>query len=201
METLPTRLLSLLTETFYKHRVRVFVYVGVSVFFIFSLMGLTVLFTYMRVSDDHRKKMETVQNRLLMDVCEQAAKVARSEGEILGYRNIISTFARKGKRKSLGTFTVTAYDPIESCKPFDDGITSIAIPVGMGVGAVDPSVIPYGSVLYFPEIERYFFACDTGTAMKKGSGRNIDLLMPTVEEAMKFGRKRLKVELIDLSGN
>ena len=66
---------------------------------------------------------------------------------------------------------------------------------------MDPDVIPYGSVLYLPEIERYFFACDTGTAMKQGDGRNIYLLVPTVKEAREFGRRRLRVELIDLSGN
>ena len=201
METLPTRVFSLLEEMFAKYRVRLSVYVGVLAPFIFSLMGLTALFTYMRVSHDYEIRMEKMQNRLLMDVCEQAARVAQFEGEIQGYRNVIRAFTKKGRRKPLGTFTVTAYDPVVSCRPFDDGITSIAMPAGMGVGAVDPDVIPYGSVLYLPEIERYFFACDTGAAMKQRGGRNIDLLVPTVEEAMEFGRRRLKVELIDLSGN
>lgn len=201
METLPARVFSLMKEIFAKYRVSLSVYVGVLAPFIFSLMGVTALFTYMRVGHDYETKMAEMQNRLLMDVCEQAARVAQFEGEIQGYRNVISAFTKKGRRKPLGTFTVTAYDPVISCKPYDDGITSIAMPVGMGVGAVDPNVIPYGSVLYLPEIERYFFACDTGAAMKQRGGRNIDLLVPTVEEAMEFGRRRLKVELIDLSGN
>jgi 3D (Asp-Asp-Asp) domain-containing protein len=155
----------------------------------------------MKVSHDYEMKMEKVQARLLMDVSEQASKAAGFEGEIQGYRNVISTLSKKGRRKPLGKFTVTAYDPIESVKPFDDGLTSKIIPAGMGVAAVDPGVIPYGSVLYLPEYEKYFFASDTGSAMKKGDGRNIDLLMPTVEEALQFGRRRLEVELIDLSEN
>lgn len=199
METLPTRIFSLLEEIFNRYIARVLVYVGVSSFVASGLMVLTCLFTYMRVSHDYEVKMEKMQGRLLMDVCEQASKAARFEGEIQGYRNVIYTFSRKSRRKSLGTFTVTAYDPIESCKPFDDGLTSKALPVGMGVAAVDPGVIPYGSVLYLPEFGRYFFACDTGAAMKKRDGRNIDLLMPTVGEAREFGKKHLKVELIDLS--
>ncbi len=201
METLPTRVFSLLEEIFSEYRLRVLVYVGVLAFLVFSLMGLTALFTYMRVSHDYEVRMREMQNRLLMDVCEQVARVTRVEGEIQGYRNVVRAFAKKGRRKSLGTFTVTAYDPVESCKPFDDGVTSMAIPAGMGVGAVDPGLIPYGSVLYLPEIERYFFACDTGVAMKKGNGRNIDILVRTVEEALEFGRRRLQVELIDLSGD
>ena len=199
METLPTRIFSLLEEIFNKYRVKTFVYIGISSFITFALAGLTCLFTYMRVSHDYEMKMEKMQARLLMDAYDQAAKVMHLEGEIQGYRNVISTFSRKGTRKPLGTFTVTAYDPIESCKPFDDGITAKALPAGMGVAAVDPGVIPYGSVLYLPEIEKYFFASDTGTAMKEGDGRNIDILMPTVEEARNFGRKRLAVELVELS--
>jgi hypothetical protein len=52
-------------------------------------------------------------------------------GEIQGYRTALLTFSKRGKRRQLGTFTATAYDPVESCKPFDDGLTSKAIPVGM----------------------------------------------------------------------
>ena len=127
----------------------------------------------------------------------QAAKAAKLAGEIQGYRNAIHMFSRRSKRRPLGTFTITAYDPVESCKPFDDGMTSKALPVGMGVAAVDPGVIPCGSVLYLLKHQRYFFACDTGAAMRRGSGRNIDLLMPTVREAREFGRRNLEVEPID----
>jgi len=200
MEGLLTGIFALLPEMLKRCRVtKVLVYVGVSSFVIFALMGLACLFTYMRVSYDYEMKLQELQGRLLMDVCKQVTKSARFEGEIRGYRNVIATFSKRGKRKPLGTFTVTAYDAVESCRPFDDGVTSKAIPAGMGIAAVDPGVIPYGSVLYLPEYERYLFACDTGSAMKKGDGRNIDLLMPTVGEAREFGRRRLKVELIDLS--
>ena len=199
MGTPPTRILSLLQEIFNRCRARVLVYVGVSSLITFALMGLTCLFTYMRVSHDYGVKTEEVQARLLVDASMQATKAARFAGEIQGYRNAIYTFSRRSKRRPLGTFTITAYDPVESCKPFDDGMTSKALPVGMGVAAVDPGVIPYGSVLYLPEYQRYFFACDTGAAMLRGSGRNIDLLMPTVKEAREFGRRNLEVELIDLS--
>ena len=121
------------------------------------------------------------------------------EGEIKVYRDAVCALSKSGKRTSLGIFTATAYDPVESCKPFDDGITAKLIPAGLGIAAVDPSIVPYGSVLYLPELNRYFFACDTGAAMKRNGGKNIDLLMPTVEAARKFGRQRLAVELIDLS--
>ena len=46
---------------------------------------------------------------------------------------------------------------------------------------------------------RDILASDTGAAMKRGNGKNLDILMPTVKEAMNFGRKNLKVELVDLA--
>ncbi len=192
VETLPIRIFSSLEGIFSKYRIKAFVYIGVSAFVAFAFTGLACFFTYVSVSQNYQLQIQEMQDRFLTDISQR-------DGEIKGYRNVISAFSKKGRRKPLGAFKVTAYDPVESCKPFDDGITSVALPAGMGVAAVDPGVIPYGSVLYIPEVEKYFFACDTGAAMRREDGKNIDLLMPTVEEAREFGVKSLQVELIDLS--
>lgn len=173
-------------------RLRELIGVRISPLLTFGLVGLIFLAGYTVASHDYALEIGQMQTKLM-------AESERLESEINEYRNLISSFSKKGRRKSLGTFTVTAYDPVESCKPFHDGMTSKMIPAGMGVAAVDPGVIPYGTVLYIPELGKYFFASDTGAAMKRGDGRNIDLLMPTVEEALRFGRKHLEVELIDLS--
>lgn len=201
MDQLPITLLHLIVEILSKRWARIFVFLGVISFITFALMGMMCLSTYIYVAHDYEMQMQAVSNRALLDVCVYSARVARLEGEIEAYQQNIEAFSRRGRRKPLGRFTVTAYDPVESCKPFDDGITAKSIPVGMGIAAVDPGVIPYGSVLYFPELSQYFFASDTGAAMKRGTGRNIDLLMPTVKQALAFGRRSLSVELIDLSEN
>ncbi|MBM7543148.1 G5 and 3D domain-containing protein [Amphibacillus cookii] len=62
-----------------------------------------------------------------------------------------------------------------------------------GVVAVDPSVIPLGTKLY---IEGYGYAVarDTGGAI---AGNKIDLHMSSSEEARRFGRRTVKVEIID----
>jgi len=150
----------------------------------------------MRVSHDYEVEMERLGTRLLMDVCEQAAKAARFEGEIQGYQRVIGTFARKGRRKSLGTFTVTAYDPDESCIPYNDGFTSIGLPVGDGIFAVDPKKIAYGSFLHIPAINKYGIAGDTGAAMRR-SPNAIDVFIPMRKDAIVFGRQELEVELIE----
>ncbi|BAQ09488.1 DNA polymerase III subunits gamma and tau [Bacillus sp. OxB-1] len=59
--------------------------------------------------------------------------------------------------------------------------------------AVDPSVIPLGSKVWV-EGYGYAIAGDTGGAIK---GRKIDLHVPTTSEAYKFGKRQVKVKIID----
>ncbi len=59
--------------------------------------------------------------------------------------------------------------------------------------AVDPSVIPLGSKVW---VEGYGYAVagDTGGAIK---GKKIDLHVPTKGDAYKFGRRQVKIKIID----
>ncbi|WP_339252580.1 ubiquitin-like domain-containing protein [Sporosarcina sp. FSL W8-0480] len=59
--------------------------------------------------------------------------------------------------------------------------------------AVDPDVIPLGSKVWV-EGYGYAIAGDTGGAIK---GKKIDLHMPTKSAANKFGRRQVKVKVID----
>lgn len=205
METLPHVLCSLLKRVFRRYWVRTFVFGGVFSCITFSLMGLTGLFTYMRVSDDYEVKMRRTEAQLLLDVHNYVAQVAGLKGEIRGYREVITSLSRPGKRIPLGRFRVTAYDPDESCKPYNDSLTSTGLKIVdddgkimRGVVAVDPGKIPYGSTIYLRELNLLAYAADTGAAMKKHGGKNIDILVPTVAEAMTFGVKYVDVDLIDV---
>lgn len=62
----------------------------------------------------------------------------------------------------------------------------------VGVVAVDPAVIPLGTKL-FVEGYGYATAADTGGYIK---GNRIDLFFDTKEEAMKFGRRKIKVYVL-----
>ncbi|MBZ4687820.1 MAG: hypothetical protein JG764_1453 [Clostridiales bacterium] len=63
----------------------------------------------------------------------------------------------------------------------------------VGIVAVDPKVIPLGTKMY---VEGYGFAeaQDTGGAIK---GEKIDVFMDTREEALKWGRKKVKVYILE----
>lgn len=96
-------------------------------------------------------------------------------------------------RRTL-TMHATGYDPgPKSCGKYADGRTSIGMKAGYGVVAVDPSVIPLRSKLY---IEGYGFAIagDRGRAIK---GHRIDLGFDTYWAARQFGRKSVKVHLLE----
>lgn len=84
----------------------------------------------------------------------------------------------------------TAYAPW--CCRGVDAITAIGLRAGYGVVAVDPRVIPLRSKLY---IEGYGYAVagDVGSAIK---GLRIDLGMDTTRLAKQFGRRPVRVYII-----
>jgi cystine transport system substrate-binding protein len=71
------------------------------------------------------------------------------------------------------------------------GSTSTGIPVGWGVAAVDPSVIPLGTHMVIPGYG-VAVAADTGGSIV---GSTIDLWFPTVEQANAWGRRTVTIAL------
>ncbi|MCC3359024.1 LysM peptidoglycan-binding and 3D domain-containing protein [Bacillus sp. REN16] len=105
-----------------------------------------------------------------------------------------STSASSTSNKKELVVEATAYTATcEGCS----GITSTGINLlenqDAKVISVDPSVIPLGSKVY---VEGYgeAIAGDTGGAIK---GNKIDVFIPSKQEAINFGRKQLKVTILD----
>ena len=71
------------------------------------------------------------------------------------------------------------------------GHTATGIPVGWGVVAVDPSVIPLGTRMTIPGYCEGV-AADTGSAVR---GATIDLWFPTLAQARAWGRRSVTVTL------
>ena len=69
------------------------------------------------------------------------------------------------------------------------GHTASGLPVGVGVIAVDPSVIPLGTRVYVPGYGAAV-AADTGSAIR---GAIIDLWMPSTEAARAWGRRTVTI--------
>jgi cystine transport system substrate-binding protein len=71
------------------------------------------------------------------------------------------------------------------------GTTATGLPVGFGVVAVDPAVIPLGSRLTIPGYGEGV-AADTGGAVR---GLTIDLWFPTLAQALAWGRRTVTITL------
>ena len=84
-----------------------------------------------------------------------------------------------------GTLTVTATGYSLQ------GHTATGLPVGPGVIAVDPSVIPLGTRMTIPGYGEGV-AADTGSAVQ---GYTIDLWFPTVADALAWGRRTVTITL------
>jgi len=69
------------------------------------------------------------------------------------------------------------------------GHTALGVPVGVGVVAVDPELIPLGTRLHVPGYGPGL-AADVGVAIK---GRLIDLWMPSTAKARKWGRRTVTI--------
>jgi len=73
------------------------------------------------------------------------------------------------------------------------GVTATGITAEHGIVAVDPKVIPLGTELYV-EGYGYCIAADTGSAIK---GNKIDLFYESLEAALQFGRRDIKVYVLN----
>ena len=91
------------------------------------------------------------------------------------------------------TLEATAYYPgPEDTWPYASGTTASGLKAGYGVAAVDPRLIRLKTPLYI-EGYGYALAADKGGAIK---GSKIDLCFDTYEEAVRFGRKKVKVYIL-----
>ena len=87
----------------------------------------------------------------------------------------------------------TAYCSCNKCNyPYGGQPSYIGLPLGQGIVAVDPDVIPLRTRLY---VEGYgnAIAADTGGAIK---GNRIDLCFPDHQAALDFGIKNVKVYVL-----
>jgi 3D (Asp-Asp-Asp) domain-containing protein len=100
---------------------------------------------------------------------------------------------KRARVRKIITLEASAYYPgPEDTWPWASGTTASGLKAGYGVVAVDPRVIRLKTLLY---IEGYGFAiaADKGGGIK---GSKIDLCYDTYEEAVRFGRKNVKVYIL-----
>ena len=108
----------------------------------------------------------------------------------VGTRDTIETSRGSMGFSRVEMMEATAYLPTDGSV---EGITATGIKARRGIVAVDPDVIPLGTRVY---VQGYgvALAADVGGAIE---GNKIDLCMEDYHEAMRFGRRSVKVYVLD----
>jgi resuscitation-promoting factor RpfB len=119
-------------------------------------------------------------------VNEQVTKEAKNQ--------VIATGTRQGSVAREMMVTATAY---AASQPGNQGLTAGGYNIqqnpGMKLIAVDPRIIPLGTKVWV-EGYGYAIAGDTGGAIK---GNKIDVLLPTISQVYNWGRKQVKIKILN----
>ncbi|MBO8125704.1 MAG: G5 domain-containing protein [Firmicutes bacterium] len=145
------------------------------------------------------RKLVYHQDELVAEylVVEKVVAEPQDQVVLVGTREPVKTVATSSgtyRYQEVKDMLATAYYPgPESTAPYDDGYTAIGLKAGYGIVAVDPRVIPLRSKLYIPGYGMAI-AGDVGAAIK---GNRVDLCYETREEALQFGRRWVKVYILE----
>lgn len=141
---------------------------------------ITYRVTYKDGKEVHREKVAT-----------KILKHSVPEVVAVGSRTTLASRGYLSGRKMI-IMSATSYSP----SPRENGgssRTATGLKIGHGIVAVDPNFIPLGTKLY---IEGYGYAVagDTGGAIK---GNRIDLGHDSTSASNRFGRRKVKVYILD----
>jgi uncharacterized protein YabE (DUF348 family) len=144
--------------------------------------GLKRVKYHVRFEDGKRISSEAVSEEILQPAVSELVKS--------GSRVTVATSRGSLRFRHAMHMEATAYLPSDG---EGHGITYSGIPARHGVVAVDPRVIPLGSQVFVPGYG-VAIAADTGGDIK---GKRIDLCMEDSDDAWNFGRRMVKVYILD----
>ena len=166
------------------------IFIGIIIFLLPVIFILS--FEIADLNDRLRYKQDEV-NYLL-------EKVKGYEEEIVYYKYIIKDSivndANKNKVVNYMYGVATAYHPPSGGINADNKpeVTSIGLPARVGIIAVNPERIPYGSQIMIISGNTVIrgIAGDTGGAMRQNSNQ-VDILMSTKEKAIQWGKRKVHI--------
>ena len=171
-----------------------------------SALGLLLAFSVISYSktfiQQQANKPAKIQQQPVLEVAGQVPEVgstlpaedlsspASSAGKSTASNaNLAATTSDSGVKPE--TYTATAYSL--------RGRTASGKLVSRGLIAADPSVLPLGTRVRVEagSWSGEYLVADTGGAVK---GRRIDIWTPTTREALQFGRRPVKLTVLELGG-
>lgn len=153
-----------------------------------------------REIEDLKEEIIIEEQKLLENIKKNQLLLDQVESEKKEFQNLLGEIKRRIAEiqppglKLIGEWEMTATAYYSGGGGISgNGITAIGLRVRKGIVAVDPRVIPLGTKLYIPGYGEAL-AADTGGWIK---GNRIDLAYETLEECFRFGRRRLRVYLVE----
>lgn len=132
----------------------------------------------------------TISSTITSDAISEASEFESSDDANLlpaPADEVVPAVDRDESKAISRTFLATAY-----CLK---GQTASGVTVRRGIVAADPKVLPLGSVVRIQagSYSGIYTVMDTGGAIK---GRRLDIYIPTRKEAVVFGARKVKVEVL-----
>jgi len=161
---------------------------AVSVLLLFSAISYSRTYIQQQNPKSNQAAQAPGQTSTDTVATKEAASVAASTERP---REVATTVISEEKAAAGETYTATAYSL--------HGRTATGVAPATGMIAADPRLLPLGSRVRI-EAGSYsgeYVVADTGGAVK---GHRIDIWTPTSRDAMRFGRRAVKLTVLELGG-
>ncbi|MFO7929229.1 MAG: 3D domain-containing protein [Candidatus Humimicrobiaceae bacterium] len=160
-----------------------------------------------RKSEEKKKEMEQLKEKIIIEeqnlqksIQENKALLERVKSERSEIENLLNEVKKRiAKIQPPGLTLVGEWEMVATAYYSGggglngNGITAIGLSVKKGIVAVDPKIIPLGTRLFIPGYGEAL-AADTGGWIK---GKRIDLAFDSLEECYGFGRRKLRIYLVE----
>ena len=152
---------------------------------------------------DTKENIGAEKQQLEKSLAENKVLLDKVKGEKSEIQSLLSEIKRRiAQIQPAGLTLVGEWDMVATAyyafgKGGNDingnGITAIGLRARKGIIAVDPRIIPLGTRIYIPGYGEAL-AADTGGWIK---GNRIDLCFESLEECYRYGRRKIKIYLIE----
>jgi 3D (Asp-Asp-Asp) domain-containing protein len=169
---------------------------AVSVLLVFSAISYSQ--SYIHQDPKPAQPAQQVQS-LGAQTREASNPESRVAGPTIGESGSTSTVAKTTDASANNTAVAVAPQTYTATAYSLRGRTASGRPVTRGLIAADPSVLPLGTRVRLEagSFSGEYEVADTGGAVK---GRRIDIWTPTSREALKFGRRAVKLTVLSFGG-
>jgi len=176
--------------------------------FLGSTLGVLLAFSvisYARITQKQEPKPATIQQPAAPDVAGQEPELREAATSVPSTNSNAAPLPVNASSLAPPNSKAVASDFIVGPQTYSAtayslrGRTASGRPVSRGLIAADPAILPLGTRVRVEAgtFSGEYVVADTGGAVR---GRRIDIWTPTAREAMRFGRRAVKLTVLEFGG-